>query len=122
MMMMMMMLISTDCGTPHSTYQDLGSFDTSMVQSLRIKKNAKPTLALINLAPSMSLLAFNSTCRAGPDKWRDIRKPRTILKDWCLMHNKPLPEYNDEPCSVMLDGTVYTLSQFGKYKALYETK
>ncbi|XP_015759469.1 PREDICTED: dysferlin-like [Acropora digitifera] len=58
--------------------------------------------------------------KAGPDKWRDIRKPRTILKDWCLMHNKPLPEYNDEPCSVMLDGTVYTLSQFGKYKPLYE--
>ncbi|XP_067038375.1 myoferlin-like isoform X1 [Acropora muricata] len=50
--------------------------------------------------------------KAGPDKWRDIRKPRTILKDWCLMHNKPLPEYNDESCSVMLDGTVYTLSQF----------
>ena len=33
-----MMLISTDCGTPHSTYQELGSFDTSMVQSLRIKE------------------------------------------------------------------------------------
>ncbi|KAL9983693.1 hypothetical protein ACROYT_G005909 [Oculina patagonica] len=51
-------------------------------------------------------------CKAGPNKWRDCRKPRTILKDWCVMHNKSLPVYTDEPCSVLVDGQTYTLAEF----------
>lgn len=53
-----------------------------------------------------------SYCKAGPNKWRDVRKPRTILNDWCVMNNKPLPEYSDDPCSVKMDGHTYTLSEF----------
>lgn len=59
-------------------------------------------------------LVIASFYRTGPNKWRDVRKPRTILRDWCVMHNKPLPVYNDEPCSVTVDGQTYTLSEFGK--------
>ena len=57
------------------------------------------------------------TYRTGPNKWRDCRKPRTILRDWCVMHNKPLPEYDDETSSVTVDGETYTLEEFGECKA-----
>ena len=52
--------------------------------------------------------------RAGPNKWRDCRKPRTILNDWCVMNNISLPVYTDEPCSVTVDGQTYTLAEFGE--------
>nr|XP_058962380.1 myoferlin-like [Pocillopora verrucosa] len=53
-----------------------------------------------------------SYCKSGPNKWRDGRKPRTILRDWCVMHNKSLPVYTDEPCSVTVDEQTYTLAEF----------
>ena len=31
------------------------------------------------------------------------------------MHNKSLPVYIDEPCSVIVDGQTYTLAEFGEH-------
>ncbi|KAJ7336524.1 hypothetical protein OS493_011734 [Desmophyllum pertusum] len=53
-----------------------------------------------------------SYCKSGINQWRDGRKPRTILNDWCVMHNKSLPVYVDEPCAVTVDGQTYTLAEF----------
>lgn len=53
-----------------------------------------------------------SYCKTGPNKWRDSRKPKTILRDWCVAHNKDPPVYSNDPCSVTVDGVTYTLSDF----------
>lgn len=53
-----------------------------------------------------------SYCKTGPNKWRDSRKPKTILRDWCVAHNKDPPVYSNDPSSVTVDGVTYTLSDF----------
>lgn len=57
--------------------------------------------------------------RTGPNKWRDSRKPKTILRDWCVAHNKDPPVYGNDPTSVTVDGVTYTLSDFGKALGQY---
>lgn len=52
--------------------------------------------------------------RRGPNKWRDMNYPVEILDDWCKTNNLPEPEWATDHSSVIVDGTKYTLADFGE--------
>lgn len=64
-----------------------------------------------------------STCthphRRGPNKWRDMHYPVDILDEWCKNSNLPEPEWASDNKSVVIDGTKYSLDQFGECKDSY---
>ena len=44
--------------------------------------------------------------------------PVEILDEWCKNNNLPEPEWATDHLSVVIDGTKYTLSDFGEYCTL----
>ena len=56
--------------------------------------------------------------RRGPNKWRDFLLPCEILENWCREKNFPDPEWSPDHMSVVIDGTQYTLDQFGECRLI----
>ncbi len=59
-------------------------------------------------------MGFLNHIRRGPNKWRDMIFPVEVLDDWCKTNNLPEPEWSPDHSSVIVDGTKYTLSDFGE--------
>ena len=51
--------------------------------------------------------------RQGINKWRDSALPKEILAEYCLAMNFEEPKWVTST-EVVVDGTTYTLKQFGK--------
>ena len=70
-------------------------------------------------SPSTSLSTLSSSTalppiRKGVNKWRDPLLPVQILDSWVKSKNFPDAEWEPDKKSVVIDGTTYTLMQFGK--------
>ena len=44
--------------------------------------------------------------RSGKYQWKDSKKPKQILQDWCTLNNKPPPSYGVD--SLLVDNKTYS--------------
>ncbi|KAK3706775.1 hypothetical protein QZH41_015339 [Actinostola sp. cb2023] len=60
------------------------------------------------------LSRYRATCglpndyyRSGIYQWRDSRKPKKLLQDWCTLNNKPSPSYGVD--NLLVDSKTYSI-------------